>query len=154
MSRMRFVNRFFIFFLLATLAIFFQRGGFLNVNGITPNLLLIVFLSLILLRDSITLIVSVYLGLLLSAFFVDPFWLMELSLFGPVVLLIALMRKRFTGNAVLDLMLMTAVFELLFYGALSFLHTSALPLFPLFGELVYTVLLGIPLWFAIQRIEA
>ncbi len=151
---MKFVNRFFIFFLLATLAIFFQRGGFLNVNGITPNLLLIVFLCLILAHDSMTLIVSVYLGLLLSAFFVDPFWLMELGLFGPVVLLIALMRRRFTGNAFIDLLLMTVVFELLFYGALSFFHTSALPLLPLFGELVYTVLLGIPLWILIKRIEA
>ncbi len=151
---MKFVNRFFIFFLLATLAIFFQRGGFLNVGGVTPNLLLIVFLCLILAHDSMTLIVSVYLGLLLSAFFVDPFWLMELGLFGPVVLLIALMRKRFTGNAFIDLMLMTAVFELLFYGVLSLFHTSTLPLFPLLGELVYTILLGIPLWVLIKRIEA
>ena len=150
---MAFVNRFFIFFLLATLAIFFQRGGFLNVSGITPNVLLIIFLCLILSRDSIVLIISVYLGLLLSAFFVDPFWLVELGLFGAIVVLIALMRKWFTGNAIVDLILMAATFEVLFYGVLILFHTAMVPLLPLLGELAYTVLLGIPLWFMIKRIN-
>lgn len=150
---MTFVNRFFIFFLLATLAIFFQRGGFLNVSGITPNVLLIVFLCLILAHDKLWLIGSVYAALLLSAFFVDPFWLMELSLFGLVVLLIAVIRRWFTGNAIVDLILMTAVFEILFYGALALFHAALFPIVPLLGELLYTVLLGIPMWFLIKRIN-
>lgn len=144
-------NRFFIFFLLATLAVFIERSGFLNVGGIVPNLLLVVCVALVVSHERMGMLVALFSAVLISAFFVDPFWVAEFGILGMIVLLLALVRKKLTGNDVADILIMTLVGEILFYGALAVLHGSMVSFVTIAYEFVYTAAIGIPLWFVGRR---
>ncbi len=148
---MTFFNRFFIFFLLATFAIFIERSGFLNIGGVVPNLLLMLCIALIISHERIGMMVALFSAVLLSAFFVDPFWMIEFGILGVIVLLITLTKKRFTGNNTADIFIMVLVGELLFYGTLSLIHGSMVSLLTIAYEFAYTVAIGIPLWFVGKR---
>jgi len=144
-------NRFFIFFLLATLAIFIERSGFLNVGGIVPNLLLILCVALIVSHERMGMIVALFSAVLISAFFVDAFWIAEFGILGLIVVLLALVRKRLTGSNVADILIMTLAGEILFYGTLAILHGSMVLFITIAYEFVYTAAIGIPLWLVSRR---
>ncbi|MCX6788758.1 MAG: hypothetical protein NTZ36_02645 [Candidatus Jorgensenbacteria bacterium] len=139
-------NRFFILFLLATLAIFIQRGGFLNIYGIVPNLVMVFFISRIISGEGFSMIATVFLAVIASAFIVDPFWISEFSIMGAIILIVFGLRKRFTGNAITDLFIMTFLAELLFYGSIRLLNiTSSFSVITVAFEFLYTILVGVPI---------
>lgn len=144
-------NRFFVFFLFVTLAVFIQQGGFLNVGGIVPNLFLAISIIGILSGERMGMLIAIFCGVFLSAFFVYPFWMGELGMWGLIILLLTFFRRKFTGSAIADFLLMTLAAELLFYGAFALLNLSTFSLFTLGYEFAYTAILGIPLWLVAKR---
>lgn len=144
-------NRFFIFFFFVTLAIFIQRGGFLNIHGIVPNLLLMLFIALIIEGERIGMIVPLVCAMLFSALLIDSFWIIEFGVLGLVIFLFVIARKRFTGNVLADFLLMTLVGEILWYGLLALLGSSVFSITTIAYEFAYTIAMGIPLRFIGKR---
>lgn len=101
--------------------------------------------------ERIGMLIAVFSGVFLSAFFVYPFWMGELGAWGLIILLLAFFRHKFTGSAIADFLLMTLVAELFFYGAFALLNLSAFSIATLGYEFAYTAALGIPLWLAAKR---
>lgn len=145
------INRFFILFLLITLAFFIQQGGFLSVAGIIPNLLLIVYVAIILAGERMGMFITILFSTFISTFFIAPFWILELGILGGIALVFMFFKRTFTGNKVADFVLMIALGEFLLCGVSALFGISVFSISTLLYEFVYTVAIGAPIVYAISR---
>lgn len=123
-------------------ALFVQQSGFLDVYGIAPNLILIMFTALVIGGARWQLLVLLLAGLLVYGGIAESFWISEFALFAGVVALGRAIRDWLTGTAIVDFFILLTGSSCVLYGLRAALHLSPFSFSAFMGDVVYTACCG------------
>lgn len=131
---------------LLALAVFVEMSGVIRISGVTPNLYLGFLVALVADQVSFSSILALCAVTGLAAVITEPFWYSSFLIYACIVPLLTFIRSRFTGNSVVDLVILLGVSELAYYVT-SFVFQSVFPGWTVaVGEYVYTLLIVVPLF--------
>ena len=113
---MRLFTRFLFLFAIALIGIIIQEFHIAAINGVATNLLLVLFVILIVLRESVGVLGLLGGALCTIAFIYTPFWLTPFLVLGAVIVLLFFLSRLLTGSRATDALLLvgggTLVFSL------------------------------------------
>lgn len=144
-----------VFLAIGALSLFLQSFNFFKLGSINPNLILIFFSSLVVFysrKNLLPVIISVLFILSLWSYFFIPFWFEQVILVGLLALSISFLKVDFTGNKLVDLLVVVLILTLLFYlilwaaGLQGFSWLVAL-------EILYNFLIVVPFYFTIKWLK-
>ena len=134
---MRLLIHFFIVCIIIILGIVLMNSQVFRVFDTNPNILMVLIMVLIVSRIRFSVLCAV-LGLLaLFSYLFFPFWGLEYGFIILCGLLIFLIRSRFTGNSMGDIVIFSSI-GIIIFSLLNWFFTNS-PLFvvPLIYEVVY-----------------
>lgn len=106
---------------IALVATIIQEFHLIAINGVTPNLLLVLFVVLIVLREPVGILGSLGIALCILAFVHASFWLVPFLILGAVIICLFFLSRVLTGSRYADALLLVFVGTLVFsvIGALG-----------------------------------
>jgi|GEM_PF-5329594 hypothetical protein len=117
---MRLFTRFLFLLALALIGIIIQEFHIVAINGVATNLLLVLFVVLIVLRESVSVLGLLGSALCGIAFIYTPFWLAPFFVLGAIFVLLFFLSRLLTGSRATDALLLVGV------GTLAFSVVGAL----------------------------
>jgi len=150
---MRFVAR--CSALLLTLAFLFllQEQRVLAIGGINPNLILVVFLSLVFSGEPITSLYLIALAFLGLVFLWTPFWFMPAAIAVCIGCAASIFNAFLTGNRLLDFVVGLVIATVLVYAILAFPRLGTLSVPRVLFEALYNVVLGVIARFLLMAVK-
>jgi len=137
-----------IFFII--LSFILQSNHFFDIEGVNPNLiLLIIFLAVILEKKISEVFVLILIIIILSLFF-WPYWLKEILILSFLGLAASSFKKFLTGNDFYDFLILIFLATLAFYLLINF-HYFFGNFIVIVSELIYNTILGFLTIFGIKN---
>ncbi len=149
----------FIFLLALSFFVFaIQAARVFAVFDVQPNLILIFFLILLFVLSS-SAENLLFLGALLSVSFVldwifFSFWLLQLLILGVLLGLSFAYKSILTGTHGTDFLIILVLISGVFYGVLALTNSSEVLWHVVLAEIFYSLIIGLPLFFAIKNAHA
>ena len=134
-------------------AFFFQQAGVFVVHGIQPNFILVglVFLAVRVPERKIFISFIIVLGIFILL--LTPYWIQPILLMFMYAVGFYFLKDMVTGNAFFDFMVGIFLGILFLYSVTSFLNAPFIALPLLLGEIAYTFLVGVLVWFLLKKKE-
>jgi len=147
---MRLLIHFFIICVIVILGIILMNSQVFRVFDINPNILMVLIMVLIASRIRFGVLCVIFGLLALFSYLFFPFWGLE---YGFIILcgfLIFLVRSRFTGNSMGDIIIFSSISTIIFSLLNWFFTNSSLFVVPLIYEVVYNGIWAIVLLSALK----
>lgn len=152
---MNYVLKISVFLALGVLSLFLQSFNFFKIGSINPNLILIFFSSLVVFynrKNFLPVGISALFVLSLWSYFFTPFWFYGVILIGTLALLASFIKLDFTGNNLIDLLIVVPVLTLLFYSIAWIFGFQNFGWF-VASEALYNLLIVVPFYFTMKWLK-
>lgn len=152
---MKFANKSLGIILFFVLILWLQTNHFLEIGGITPNLLLIGFLILAFyLPEEVGTKLIGFIGAVLTglSFIWFSFWVWGIIFIVFFAMIVNFIKHNLSGDIFVDYLFSIVISTLLFYIILAAAGLGVLQWSVIFGELAYNLILGEIILLIIKRI--
>lgn len=144
------INKFLIVFLIISFFLILGQWRILSLNGIVPNLLLVIFLLSSFFQSGFLfmLVLAVSTFLVFAVFM--PFWLFQSALIFSLVLAMKFASGFLSGNRFLDFLIMLVLGTAGFYFFLNLAKAGSFQSVLVLKETIYNLVLGTAGWFFLR----
>lgn len=144
-----------VFLTLGVLSLLLQSFNFFKIGSINPNLILIFFSSLAIFYDRKSFLLigaSILFILSIWSYFFIPFWFESVILIGVLTLIASFIKLNFTGNKLIDLLIVVSILTLVFYSIGWVIRIQGFGWF-IALEILYNLLIVVPFYFIIKWLK-
>ncbi len=150
---MEFINKFLVVFLAINLFLILEQWRILSLAGVSPNLLLILFLLASFFQTGFLFMAFLGVAVFLVFAVFMPFWLLQAALIIFLVFAMKFGRGFLSGNVFLDFLITLFLGTAGFYFLLKIFSAGSFESIIVLKEIVYNLILGAAGWFLLRLFQ-